>query len=857
MKKLHYIASALVVSLGYLTASASAIIVKVTDADGEAIPYSSICARTIPSDKNYRSITDCDGLFRITSENTDSIEINVKSLGMAPHNSKYPCSDDTVSITLYEDAVTLSEVVVKGSSYGVVERGDTLSFNPERFTDGSEHNIGDVIKKMPGMSVDEFGNVSFQGQKVDKVLVDGRDVLTSPESFINTLPSDFASQIELIGNYSEGSPSETYMTESRNALNIKRPPQKNQNSINLAAGGGICSKYQSENSAMRLTPTQATSGIVIAYYTGRPLVSMMVWLRSSGTLQGVMNAGEARLSLSTDEREMLFPPVNEDSRDAALANFTYTYDQEEHYRLNANGIFYFTDSHGQSQAIQEYIGSKLTNYQNNYITRHNRFGTLNISNHLKGDNQWSLRSKTSMSIGHNYNTSLLSNSYNQFLLNSSDETSARPFSVTQSVNFERRNAYGIFFTEANATYKSSEIHSFGDSYDNSHRLISASAEISGGWLLSRPNWHGNTLKLSARLAYKYTCEKNEGFQNTSVSTTWPGLYVGAMKNKGLLRYEIGADLFFPITHVEAITTIKNPTMLFQPKIMGEIWFSRQHRLQVKAMLTNDVNDIEKLSSNPWQASSLQRKLSSNMTRPICRTFDASLTYRNMRLFDRLTMLGVAAFKSIRNDGLCNVSNDGLLQTSTYGDGGGQDIFMSQILVNKGLGRLPIDLKLSSKFNWTSLFVSSFNQLGKLITSEPTVTLGFTTRFQNFPANFDCSVYSSWLHQHLSYSDMKSTTTQWGASIKTTFSKNRWNLSLTAKYDCAYDGINNLRFPDLDADVRYKFGSRHEWEVSVTAQNLLHLRNYQWDSSSVTPIMAAYTTYRRLPGYLLCSLSWHM
>lgn len=207
-----------------------------------------------------------------------------------------------------------------------------------------------------------------------------------------------------------------------------------------------------------------------------------------------------------------FPPVNEDSRDAALANFTYTYDQEEHYRLNANGIFYFTDSHGQSQAIQEYIGSKLTNYQNNYITRHNRFGTLNISNHLKGDNQWSLRSKTSMSIGHNYNTSLLSNSYNQILLNSSDETSARPFSVTQSVNFERRNAYGIFFTEANATYKSSEIHSFGDSYDNSHRLISASAEISGGWLLSRPNWHGNTLKLSARLTYKYTCEKTRGFK---------------------------------------------------------------------------------------------------------------------------------------------------------------------------------------------------------------------------------------------------------------------------------------------------------------------------------------------------------
>ena len=387
MKKLHYIASALVVSLGYLTASASAIIVKVTDADGEAIPYASICARTIPSDKNYRSITDCDGLFRITSENTDSIEINVKSLGMAPHNSKYPCSDDTVSITLYEDAVTLSEVVVKGSSYGVVERGDTLSFNPERFSDGSEHNIGDVIKKMPGMSVDEFGNVSFQGQKVDKVLVDGRDVLTSPESFINTLPSDFASQIELIGNYSEGSPSETYMTDSRNALNLKRPPQKNQNSINLAAGGGICSKYQSENSAMRLTPTQATSGIVNANNTGRPLFSMMDWLRSSGTLQGVMNAGEARLSLSTDEREMLFPPVNEDSRDAALANFTYTYDQEEHYRLNANGIFYFTDSHGQSQAIQEYIGSKLTNYQNNYITRRNRFGTLNISNHLKGDNQ--------------------------------------------------------------------------------------------------------------------------------------------------------------------------------------------------------------------------------------------------------------------------------------------------------------------------------------------------------------------------------------------------------------------------------------------------------------------------------------
>ena len=56
----------------------------------------------------------------------------------------------------------------------VTMSGDTLIYKSEAFTNGSERKLEDVLAKLPGMEVDENGEVKVQGKKVNKVLVDGK-----------------------------------------------------------------------------------------------------------------------------------------------------------------------------------------------------------------------------------------------------------------------------------------------------------------------------------------------------------------------------------------------------------------------------------------------------------------------------------------------------------------------------------------------------------------------------------------------------------------------------------------------------------------------------------------------------------
>ena len=53
-------------------------------------------------------------------------------------------------------------------------RGDTVSFNPAAFRDGSERNVEDLLKKMPGFKVSESGKISFNGKPVERVFLEGQ-----------------------------------------------------------------------------------------------------------------------------------------------------------------------------------------------------------------------------------------------------------------------------------------------------------------------------------------------------------------------------------------------------------------------------------------------------------------------------------------------------------------------------------------------------------------------------------------------------------------------------------------------------------------------------------------------------------
>lgn len=85
---------------------------------------------------------------------------------------------DTSTITfnqlaLITKARLLEEVIVRQKVSPIRMKGDTLEFLADSFKVKEGASVQDLLKKFPGFTVNSKGEITAQGQQVQKVLVDG------------------------------------------------------------------------------------------------------------------------------------------------------------------------------------------------------------------------------------------------------------------------------------------------------------------------------------------------------------------------------------------------------------------------------------------------------------------------------------------------------------------------------------------------------------------------------------------------------------------------------------------------------------------------------------------------------------
>lgn len=77
------------------------------------------------------------------------------------------------SISMPAKSQKLDEVIIYANKEPIFFRGDTLVYKADSFQVHENAVVEDLIRKLPGLEVDENGKITSQGQDVDKVLVDG------------------------------------------------------------------------------------------------------------------------------------------------------------------------------------------------------------------------------------------------------------------------------------------------------------------------------------------------------------------------------------------------------------------------------------------------------------------------------------------------------------------------------------------------------------------------------------------------------------------------------------------------------------------------------------------------------------
>src|SRR5690606_3209715 len=102
-------------------------------------------------------------------------------------------------------------------------KGDTIVYNADSFTSGTERKLEDVLKKLPGVEVDDDGNITVEGKGVSKLMVEGKDFLDGDTKLeVKNIPANAVDKVQVLRNYNEVDQLRSVTDNQDNlAMNIK------------------------------------------------------------------------------------------------------------------------------------------------------------------------------------------------------------------------------------------------------------------------------------------------------------------------------------------------------------------------------------------------------------------------------------------------------------------------------------------------------------------------------------------------------------------------------------------------------------------------------------------------------------
>ncbi len=222
----------------------------VTDSTGVALELANVLAvnKETKAIKKF-AITNEKGEYKIVVPSDEKLVLQVSYLGFKMKEVPLSLEDNpkekTYNIILEEDSNILDQVEVT-YEIPITIQGDTIVYTTDAFTNGKEKKLGDVLKKLPGIEVNEDGEIEVEGKEVTKVMIEGKTFFDGDSKLATkNIPADAISKIEVLKNHNDVSPIRGLEDDSDNiALNILlKEGKKNFWFGEINAGGGIKDRY--------------------------------------------------------------------------------------------------------------------------------------------------------------------------------------------------------------------------------------------------------------------------------------------------------------------------------------------------------------------------------------------------------------------------------------------------------------------------------------------------------------------------------------------------------------------------------------------------------------------------------------
>jgi hypothetical protein len=176
----------------------------VTDSSNRSIPSATILLKKYNGNIIFYKFSDKNGNFTFEIDSISKTEdsfIEVSAIGFYNQSNKIERKKYNYNFKLNIRYHDLENVVVK-SRQPIRSKGDTLKYDVKSFSATEDRSIGDVINRLPGITVSEDGAIYFNGNKIKNLVIQNDDLMGGKYGLATkTISKENIKSIEVIQHY--------------------------------------------------------------------------------------------------------------------------------------------------------------------------------------------------------------------------------------------------------------------------------------------------------------------------------------------------------------------------------------------------------------------------------------------------------------------------------------------------------------------------------------------------------------------------------------------------------------------------------------------------------------------------------
>ena len=176
---------------------------------GDRSPIANATVKLLKPDStvtSFMTVSNAKGIFNFRNVPNGNYIVEVSSVSYSKYHKAFSAAGENTNLGnmgISKNAETLSTVIIDGAP-PVRQRNDTLEYSASQYKLNPDATSEDLIKKMPGVTVDKSGAVTAQGETVRKVTVDGRDFFgDDATATLRNLPAEIIDKIQVFDKLSD------------------------------------------------------------------------------------------------------------------------------------------------------------------------------------------------------------------------------------------------------------------------------------------------------------------------------------------------------------------------------------------------------------------------------------------------------------------------------------------------------------------------------------------------------------------------------------------------------------------------------------------------------------------------------